>query len=62
MSDASSNAAAQPGIRLAYLATLYPGLSHSFVQREVHALRDRGLDIHTFALHDSNPDHVLHAG
>jgi colanic acid/amylovoran biosynthesis glycosyltransferase len=50
---------AQPDVRLAYLATLYPGLSHSFVQREVHALRDRGLDIHTFALHDSNPDHVL---
>ncbi len=25
----------------------------------MHALRDRGLDIHTFALHDSNPDHVL---
>jgi colanic acid/amylovoran biosynthesis glycosyltransferase len=46
-------------VRLAYLATLYPGLSHSFVQREVHALRGRGLDIHTFALHDSNPDHVL---
>ncbi len=49
----------RPEVRLAYLATLYPGLSHSFVQREVHALRARGLDIHTFALHDSNPDHVL---
>ena len=44
---------------MAYLATLYPGLSHSFVQREVHALRDRGLDIHTFALHDSQPEHVF---
>jgi glycosyltransferase involved in cell wall biosynthesis len=49
----------RPRIRLAYLATLYPGLSHSFVQREVHALRARGLDIQTFALHESNPDHVL---
>jgi glycosyltransferase involved in cell wall biosynthesis len=46
-------------IRLAYLATLYPGLSHSFVQREVHALRARGLGIETFALHDSDPDHVF---
>jgi glycosyltransferase involved in cell wall biosynthesis len=55
----SNGAGPQAEIRLAYLATLYPGLSHSFVQREVHALRDRGLDIHTFALHDSNPDHVL---
>jgi glycosyltransferase involved in cell wall biosynthesis len=56
----SDNGAGPEGeVRLAYLATLYPGLSHSFVQREVHALRDRGLDIQTFALHESNPDHVL---
>lgn len=46
-------------VRLAYLVTHYPGLSHSFVQREVHALRARGLDIHTFAIHDSDPDHVF---
>jgi len=57
--SAGNGAGPQAEVRLAYLATLYPGLSHSFVQREVHALRDRGLDIHTFALHDSNPDHVL---
>jgi colanic acid/amylovoran biosynthesis glycosyltransferase len=47
------------GIRLAYLVTHYPGLSHSFVQREVEALRARGLDIHTFAIHDSDPNHVF---
>ena len=46
-------------VRLAYLATLYPALSHSFVQREVEALRARGLEIHTFALHGTNPEHVL---
>jgi colanic acid/amylovoran biosynthesis glycosyltransferase len=46
-------------VRLAYLATLYPGLSHSFVQREVHALRERGLDIQTFAIHSSQPEHVF---
>jgi colanic acid/amylovoran biosynthesis glycosyltransferase len=45
--------------RLAYLATLYPALSHSFVQREVEALRARDLEIHTFALHGTNPEHVL---
>jgi colanic acid/amylovoran biosynthesis glycosyltransferase len=45
--------------RLAYLATLYPALSHSFVQREVEALRKRDLEIHTFALHGTNPEHVL---
>jgi glycosyltransferase involved in cell wall biosynthesis len=47
------------GVRLAYLVTHYPGLSHSFVQREVQALRARGLDIHTFAIHDSDPNHVF---
>ncbi len=46
-------------VRLAYLATLYPALSHSFVQREVEALRARGLEIHTFALHRTNPEHLL---
>jgi colanic acid/amylovoran biosynthesis glycosyltransferase len=45
--------------RLAYLATLYPALSHSFVQREVKALRARDLEIHTFALHATDPAHVL---
>jgi glycosyltransferase involved in cell wall biosynthesis len=45
--------------RIAYLATLYPHLSHSFVQREVDALRARGLEIHTFALHRTAPEYVL---
>ena len=45
--------------RLAYLATLYPALSHSFVRREIEALRARGLEIHTFALHRTDPGHVL---
>ncbi len=48
-----------PALRLAYLVTHYPGLSHSFVQREIEALRARGLEIHTFAIHDSDPDHVF---
>jgi colanic acid/amylovoran biosynthesis glycosyltransferase len=49
-------------VRLAYLATLYPALSHSFVQREVEALRARGVEIHTFALHRTDPAHVLTEG
>lgn len=57
MSPGSSNGKAE--VRLAYLATLYPALSHSFVQREVEALRARGVEIHTFALHRTNPAHVL---
>ena len=55
----SGNGQGPPEARLAYLATLYPALSHSFVQREVEALRARGLEIHTFALHSTDPEHVL---
>jgi colanic acid/amylovoran biosynthesis glycosyltransferase len=46
-------------LRVAYLATLYPALSHSFVQREVDALRARGLEINTFALHRTDPGHLF---
>ncbi len=54
-----NGARAPAELRVAYLATLYPALSHSFVQREVEALRARDLGIHTFALHATEPEHVL---
>jgi glycosyltransferase involved in cell wall biosynthesis len=34
-------------------------VSHTFVQREVEALRDRGVEIHTFAIHRSRPEDLL---
>lgn len=34
-----------PRIRLAYLNTRYPALSHTFIQREIEALRDDGVDV-----------------
>ncbi len=39
------------GLRLGYLTTRYPAVSHSFIQREVLALRDLGAEIETFSIH-----------
>jgi glycosyltransferase involved in cell wall biosynthesis len=38
-------------LRLAYLTTRYPAVSHSFIQREVLALRDLGAEVETFSIH-----------
>jgi len=40
---------------------LYPAVSHSFIQREVLALRMRGVDVHTFSIRRSRAEHVLSA-
>jgi colanic acid/amylovoran biosynthesis glycosyltransferase len=37
-------------MRLAYLNTRYPALSHTFIEREIRALRARGFEIHTFSI------------
>jgi glycosyltransferase involved in cell wall biosynthesis len=46
-----SAAAGNPGPRLAYLTTRYPAVSHSFIQREVLALRELGAEVETLSLH-----------
>ena len=43
------------GPRLAYLTTRYPAVSHSFIQREILALRDLGAEIETFSIHPPIP-------
>jgi colanic acid/amylovoran biosynthesis glycosyltransferase len=45
--------------RVAYLISRYPAISHAFVQREVLALRDAGVDVHTFALRRAGDSDVL---
>lgn len=35
---------------IAYLNTEYPSLSHTFIEREVRALRERGFEIQTFSI------------
>lgn len=37
-------------LRVAYLNSEYPSLSHTFIEREIAALRERGLDIDTFSV------------
>ena len=37
-------------MRIAYLVTEYPARSHTFIRREVHALRARGISIATFSV------------
>lgn len=37
-------------MRLAYLTSQYPAPSHTFVQREIAALREAGVEVHTFSV------------
>jgi len=37
-------------MRIGYLVSLYPASSHTFVRREVHALREQGVDVRTFSV------------
>lgn len=37
-------------MRLAYLVSEYPAVSHTFIRREVQALRRRGMEIQTFSV------------
>jgi glycosyltransferase involved in cell wall biosynthesis len=46
-------------MRIAYLCSRYPAVSLTFIQREVQALRARGLEIETFAVRRAKPDEVL---
>src|SRR5919197_64293 len=46
-------------MRIAYLASRYPAVSHTFIQREIAGLRDRGVPIDTFAIRRAQPDEVL---
>ena len=48
-----------PPTRIAYLVGRYPGLSKSFVLREVQALRGLGVEVDTFSIWRSTPDQLL---
>lgn len=45
-------------LRLAYLTTGYPYVSHTFIADEVRALRDLGVEIDTFAIRQTDPEDV----
>ncbi len=40
----------QNPIKIAYLASEYPGLSHTFIFREIHSLRDLGYEVKTSSI------------
>jgi colanic acid/amylovoran biosynthesis glycosyltransferase len=46
-------------VRVAYLCSLYPAVSHTFIIREVEALRALGAEIATFSIHRAGPEHLL---
>ena len=47
---------------LAYICSRYPAVSHTFVMREVQALRRLGIDVRTFSVRRASQDEVLAPG
>jgi len=58
-SAAAGNAKAINAMKIAYLCSHYPAISHTFVLREVNALRDLGAEITTFSIRRVGADHLL---
>lgn len=46
-------------LRLAYLNSEYPSLSHTFIEREVRDARGRGIEVHTFSIRPAPANGVL---
>jgi colanic acid/amylovoran biosynthesis glycosyltransferase len=46
-------------LRIAYLCDRYPAISHTFILREVVALRALGVEIDTISIRRSDPAHLL---
>ena len=42
-------------MRIAYLVSQYPAASHTFIRREITALRAKGVKIHTFSIREPSP-------
>jgi glycosyltransferase involved in cell wall biosynthesis len=46
-------------VKIAYLCSEYPAISHTFILREVEALRRRGAEIATFTIRRTRPENLL---
>jgi len=46
-------------MKIAYLASRYPYVSHTFIMREVRAMRARGFEVGTFSVRRSRPEEIL---
>lgn len=44
--------------RIAYLNTEYPAISHTFIEREIRAVREGGLEVETMSVRKPGPDSV----
>lgn len=58
-SEADDSSASAPTPKIAYLCSIYPAVSHTFVLREVTALRSLGWDISTFSVRRAGPENML---
>ena len=52
-------ASAPPTVKIAYLCAQYPAISHTFILREVNALRRLGIEISTFSIRRAGSEHLL---
>jgi colanic acid/amylovoran biosynthesis glycosyltransferase len=52
-------AAGRRPVKVAYLISRYPLLSHTFILREVRGLRRAGAEVDTFTIRRSEPDEIL---
>jgi colanic acid/amylovoran biosynthesis glycosyltransferase len=48
-------------MKIAYITSLYPSLSHSFILREVLGLRRHGVEVETISIRRTPPEHLLAA-
>ena len=46
-------------MRIAYIVGRYPAVSHTFILREVHALRRLGVHVDTVTIHRTPPEGLL---
>lgn len=45
--------------RVAYLTTRYPAISHTFIAREVAALRERGFEVTTYSIRPTSSENLV---
>jgi glycosyltransferase involved in cell wall biosynthesis len=57
----SSLAVASEARRVAVVCSRYPAVSHAFIVREVRALREQGLEVHTFTVRRPHAGELLSA-
>lgn len=49
----------QSRMKIAYVASRYPSVSHTFIMREIRALRGQGMDVRTYTIRRPAPGELL---